>query len=156
MKHRKHVAAKFITDNTGVELAKVPLTSRDQHATLYADDYRRLMAAGWSPYWAQASTGKKHEYVLVSARNPKGRRRSLTVARLVAEVGKGLTVSYADGDRLNLRRDNLLIRKGTAWTPVDTLLTRKGMSDCITPEATQRPKKFTANFREGIELSGRA
>lgn len=155
MKHRQYAEPRFTIDNGGRELAQVPLARCELHATLYAEDYRRLMDARWSSCWTLTNTGGRFPYVLVQAHNPRGRKRSLTVARLIAQVGKGQLVSYADGDRLNLRRDNLLIRKGTAWTPVDSLLARKGTSDCIVPEVRQGPKKFTANFREGIELSGR-
>lgn len=151
MKHRTHAEPEFTVDAAGQELAHVPLAKGEQRATLYAEDYRRLMEAGWSPCWAMTSTGGKFRYVLVWARNPKGNPRSLTVARLVAEVGKGQLVSYADGDRLNLRRDNLMVRKGTAWTPLEALQPRKEKPHGVAQAQPQGPQMSTTNFREGIQ-----
>lgn len=152
MKNRMYAEPEFTTDNAGRELAHVPLANREERATLYAEDYRRLMAGEWSPCWQLTNVGWKFPYVLVRALNPKGKHRTLTVARLVAQVGKGQRVSYADGNRLNLRRDNLLIHEGHARTPVEALQARKGNHPEAAPD-TSGPQMFTANFREGIELS---
>lgn len=125
MKYRQQAAPEYTIDADGQRLAHVALARTDQRATMYAEDLAQVLAAGWSPHWSLANTGGRFRYVLVYARNPKGRGRSLTVARLIAGVGKGQLVKYADGDRLNLRRENLLVQKGTAWTPLEAIRPRK-------------------------------
>lgn len=124
-KKRQFANPAFTVDSNGRELAHVPLGRGDQRATLYADDYRWIINAGWSTCWTLTNTGGKFRYVLVHALNQNGNCRSLTVARLVAGAGKGQGVSYADGDHLNLCGDNLLVRKGTAWAPMAALRPRK-------------------------------
>lgn len=113
-KHRQQAAPQFTTDADGNRLAHIALAHTHERATLHAEDYERVLAQGFSPYWAIASTGGRHRYVLVQARSPSNVGRSLTVARLVAQAGKGQRVGYADGDRLNLRRENLVLIKGPA------------------------------------------
>lgn len=145
----------FSTDTAGQRIAHVALFGNEHVVTLYAEDLDRVLADGWSPNWFLTSTGGRNRYVLVNARSPKGTPRSLTVARLVAQVGKGQMVAYADGDRLNLRRDNLLVRKGTAWTPLEALQPKKGALTTPCGASEQTPQMFTTNFREGIERSAR-
>lgn len=157
-KYKQQAPTIYTTDSDGRRLAHVALAETARRATLYAEDLERVLAAGWSPFWSYTSTDKttpRRRYVLVQGYNANGRRRSLTVARLVAEVSKGQRVKYADGDRLNLRRENLLIKKGGAWMPLESLRPNKGKQreHTVTP-APQRPARephvFTADFREGI------
>ena len=117
---KQRATTYYTRDARGNQLAHVAVNGTRDRAVLHADDLARILDEGWSPHWSLQNTGC-HRYVLVWAHGPKGKPRTLTVARLVANAGKGEIVRYADGDRLNLRRDNLLVRKGTAWTPVDTL-----------------------------------
>ncbi len=113
-KHRQQAAPEFTTDADGNRLAHIALAHTHERATLHAEDYERVLAQGFSPFWAIASTGGRHRYVLVQARSPSNVGRSLTVARLVAQAGKGKRVGYADGDRLNLCRENLVLVEGPA------------------------------------------
>lgn len=117
MKRRQQEAPEYTTDADGQQLVRIALATTDQRATLYAEDFQRLTAAGFSSCWSLADVGYGVRYVLVCVRTlTPGRkgRRSLTVARLVAEAGKGQRVRYADGDRLNLRRENLVLEQGRA------------------------------------------
>jgi hypothetical protein len=154
---QKRTETTFSIDAFGQHIAHVTLYGNEHVVSLYVEDLHRILGDGWSPNWFLTSTGGRHRYVLVNARSPKGAPRSLTVARLVARVGKGQMVAYADGDRLNLRRDNLLVRRGTAWTPLEALQPMKGIPEITVETAarTKAPQMFTANFREGIELSER-
>ncbi|MFK2904839.1 hypothetical protein ISP17_12820 [Dyella ginsengisoli] len=142
-KHRQQAAPQFTADADGNRLAHIALAHTHERATLYAEDYERVLAQGFSPYWAIASTGGRHRYVLVQARSPSNIGRSLTVARLVAQAGKGQRVGYADGDRLNLRRENLVLVKGPAkaaavWLhPKSNKATNK--PGAATPEAPNVP-----------------
>lgn len=152
---KERAQTTFSTDTEGQLVAHVALFGNEHVVTLYAEDLDRILADGWSPNWFLTSTGGHIRYVLVNARSPKGAPRSLTVARLVAQVGKGQMVAYADGDRLNLRRDNLLVRRGTAWTPVEALQPKKETRTTLADRAEPAPQMFTTNFREGIEQSAR-
>lgn len=113
-KRNQQPTPEFTTGADGQQLVHVALANTDLYATLYVKDYQRLTDAGFSPFWALTNTGGHFRYVLVSARSPGNRRRSLTVARLIAGAGKGQQVSYADGDRLNLRAENLVLVEGPA------------------------------------------
>ena len=64
-------------------------------------------------------------------------------------------LAYADGDRLNLCRDNLLVRRGTAWTPLEALQPKKRTRTTPVDHAKSAPQMFTTNFLEGIEKSAR-
>jgi hypothetical protein len=116
MKKMQQAAPEFTTDADGQELTHVALANTDQRATLYAEDFRHLMDAGWSRHWALTNTGGRFEYVLAYARGPMNNPRTITLARLIAQAAKGQRVTYADGDRTNLRRDNLVIVKGGGLT----------------------------------------
>jgi hypothetical protein len=123
-KQKQQAAPEFTTDADGQQLVHAALANTDRRATLYAEDYERILAMGFSPCWSITSTGGRFEYVLVAARSTANGKRSLTVARLVAEAGKGQRVGYLDGDRLNLRRDNLTINQGPAKSAAEWLLPR--------------------------------
>lgn len=117
MNLRQQAAPEYTTDQDGQRLAHVELANTDHRATLYAEDYQRLIAAGFSSCWSLTDVGRGLRYVLCSARTlTPGRkgRRSMTVARLVAEAGRGQQVRYLDGNRLNLRRENLAFEQGPA------------------------------------------
>jgi hypothetical protein len=114
MKKQQQAAPEYTTDANGQQLVHVALANTDQRATLHAEDFHRWLDAGFSRYWSFVSTGGQNQYVLANARSPTNSLRSLTVARWIAKAGRGQLVSYADGDRLNLRRDNLELVRGPA------------------------------------------
>ena len=111
-KRKQQAAPQFTIDEEGQELAHAAVAGSTERATMYAEDYRRIVGANWSIHWHFTSTGHKHKYVLVNARSAAGHARTLTVARLVADAPRGRRVYYVDGNRLNLRRDNLSLHKG--------------------------------------------
>lgn len=140
MKYRQQAAPEFTTDADGQQLVHVALANTDQRATLYAEDYQRWLAAGFSPYWSLCDVGYGIQYVLASARTAGNKHRSLTVARWIADAGKGQRVRYADGDRLNLRRENLVFEQGPAGSAVAWLRPCKGIvgaEQC--PQDSDRP-----------------
>ncbi len=114
MKTRQQAAPQYTTDAEGQQLVHVALANTDQRATLHAEDYQRWLAAGFSRHWSLTNTGGRFLYVLAHARSPSSSQRSLTVARWIAGAGKGQRVGYADGDRLNLCRENLALVQGPA------------------------------------------
>jgi len=115
-KIKQQAPTSYTTDAHGQRLAHVAMANTGQRATLYADDLDRLLAAGFSAHWHWCKTNPRFRYVLASARTPAGEQRSITIARLIAGAGKGQVVKYIDGDRANLRRDNLRIARGTGRT----------------------------------------
>lgn len=88
------------TDSNGKPVVKVPLSNSNQFATLYEQDFNDLTGLGLSLKWSQASDGMVRV-------NVTG-RPNLSVARLVTNAFKE-TVSYANGDKTDLRRDNLIL-----------------------------------------------
>lgn len=146
-KYRQQAPTTFTTDASGQRLAHVALTNTDQRATLYAEDLERLLEAGWSPHWSWCKTNPRFSYVLVGARTAKRAQRSLTVARLIADAGKGQCVVYNDGDRTNLRRDNLRLVRGSGrvQTPASDVLPKLGR--CAVKEVQEaaplRPQRPT-------------
>jgi hypothetical protein len=134
-KYKQQAAPTFTIDASGQRLAHVALSGTTERTTLYADDLENLQAAGWSRHWSLASTGGRFRYVLAYARNPIDRVRSITVARLIAGAGKGQRVTYADGNRLNLRRDNLRIVTGggNAHTPAAAIQPSKRLEPQAVP-----------------------
>lgn len=123
-KHKQQAPTTFTTDGHGQRLAHVAMANTDQRATLYADDLDHLLAAGFSAHWQWCKTNPRFRYVLAYARTPAGKQRTITIARLIAGAGKGQVVEYIDGDRANLRRDNLRIVRGSGrtQTPADAIL----------------------------------
>jgi hypothetical protein len=138
MNKMQQAQPKFTTDADGKQLAHVALANTQQRATLYAEDYKQLMEQGWSPYWSLTNTGGRFEYVLSHAHGSTGTRRTITLARLIAQAAKKQQVKYADGDRTNLRRDNLLIVRGSgsAKAHASALRPRKDAAPLRTPTVT--------------------
>jgi hypothetical protein len=149
MKRNQQAAPEFTTDADGQQLVHVALANTDRRAIMYAVDYQRLMAAGFSPFWTLASTGGRFQYVLVHARSPSNSPRTLTVARWIAGAGKGQRVGYADGDRLNLRMENLELVEGPAKAAVDLLRPNDGTPPRRKPKP-QTPAVHAAPVRPAV------
>lgn len=100
----------------GNNMVAVPL-ARDgkREAIIDHEDYSELLSLGLSPNW-QIRGGS------VSAHCPSGPVRTggsskapsvpILVARVLTGAKGGQRVSYRDGDRLNLRRENLEVVTG--------------------------------------------
>jgi hypothetical protein len=89
------------------ELITVSVSNRFE-TTLYRDDYAVLLALGLSPSWFIWRSG----YVATPA--PYSPNGHVNVARVLLDAGEGEVVRYVDSDKLNLRRENLLIEPGFA------------------------------------------
>lgn len=87
-------------DENGKHVVKVPLSSTDNYATLYEQDFNDLVDLGLSANWKQGADG------IVQVRVPG--RTNLSVARLVTDASSQ-RVSYLNGDKRDLRRDNLVL-----------------------------------------------
>ena len=93
-------------DHDGQNIVLMPLRNSERPAKLLLVDWNALAERGVSTKWHCA--GIEQRYVYCDAR---GADDAAIVARLIVEAGPGDQVNYGDGDRLNLRRDNLWIRR---------------------------------------------
>lgn len=108
------------TDRSGQSCALLPLTGTGLSATLHTADLETLEAHGVSLSWFLNDNGSGTKYVRAHDRN---RRNLVMVSRVLMGATRQQIVWHRDGDRLNLRRENLALRprgwKGPAKTPSD-------------------------------------
>lgn len=103
----------FTTGPEGAPVVKVELTNRPGlFATLDREDFDNLISWGFPRRWFLNPSGTGHAYVRFAPGRFKGSNE--TVARTLMQPGKGVIVTYRNGDRLDLRRANLLLRHGRA------------------------------------------
>jgi len=126
-------------DRDGAEIVLVPLANHHLPAKLLADDFDRLVSDGVSLAWTFNDNGSGYGYVRTYSGAVAGKLTS--IARLIVNAGRGKVVKYRDGDRLNLRRDNLWIARGPArgQTPSDAVLRKQQQA---------RNRTFQAFLRE--------
>lgn len=108
----KNRAPIHTMDRDGRAIVLVPLANHAQPARLFAEDFDRLMEGGVGHLWTLNSNGQGNWYVRACSSTVFD--NIVTVARLIADAGRGQCVRYADGNRLNLRADNLSIDRGFA------------------------------------------
>lgn len=100
---------KLFVDADGYCCARVPLAKAGMYAILFAGDLARLEANGIPLNWFFNLNGRRtfgHVKVAIPDDNVRA------VARLITGAGKGQQVHYRDGNRLNLRRGNLVVVEG--------------------------------------------
>lgn len=100
---------QLFLDADGYCCARVPLAKAGMYAVLFAGDVARLEANGVPLNWFFNLNGQRtfgHVKVAVPGDNVRA------VARLITGAGKGQQVHYRDGNRLNLRRGNLVVVEG--------------------------------------------
>jgi hypothetical protein len=86
-------------------LARVPLGGEPGlYAEMWKDDYDFLVKLGLSPNWA-CYRSKNAFYVTAAAVDTPSNR--VLVARVLVDADAGQVVRYADGNPLNMRRENL-------------------------------------------------
>lgn len=117
------------TDADGAAVVLVPLANYPQPAKLLAEDFERLMLAGISHMWTLNIGKGGHGYVRLNSH--RAGKNLISVARLVMAPRAGQQVRYRDGDRLNLRRDNLYVTdaNGLAFAREAALMERGGGDD---------------------------
>ncbi len=91
------------TDTDGVARCRVPL-ARGGYAVLDLEDMHAIAAARITWNWY----ANRHGYVVTNV----PRQGVCSVARLIVGAGDGERVTFADGDKLNLRRANLRVNEG--------------------------------------------
>lgn len=76
--------------------------------------------------WYLVNNGKGLRYVRTAVPDAKGNSTPVSVARLIAQAGPNSTIFFENGDRLDLRPENLFWhRKGVAKR-CDAELARRG------------------------------
>ena len=94
---------RYFKDAKGRDIVLVPLGKSGRVATLLKNDYERMIAMGAYPTWQ-----------IVQGRYPKTHSRkdrsTILISRLLTNCPPGYTVTYFDGNSLNLVRDNLGLR----------------------------------------------
>lgn len=89
----------------------VPLGRKAKTAAIiYCEDYELLMSLGLSPHWNDARNG------YVSAPCTKSPTKIVNVARVIMDAGPDQNVTFLDGKKHNLRRENLELVSGWAET----------------------------------------
>lgn len=102
---------RYHTDPAGHLVATVALAGGAGEVEMLAADLDALKAAGVSPVFNFNRAGKP-AFGYVRAQQLGG--NTVTVARFIARAGRGQVVRYVDGNRLNLRRENLMLDQGRA------------------------------------------
>ena len=129
MKKQQQVTPEFTVDTNGQRVVHVVLTNSQRWATLYAEDYQRLIGAGFSRIWKCTEDGRGSAYVTVNAYTRDGYSRVIPVARLIVNAGHGQRVRHNDGNTLNLRAENLAIVLGRSWFDACLLYTSPSPRD---------------------------
>lgn len=101
----------YTRDHDSREIVRVPLCNSKHAARILAVDFDRLRTTGVSDQWTLNGVGE-YQYVRCPVSENVGDLD--TVARLILHAPPGRIVKYRDGNRLNLRRDNLVLVPGYA------------------------------------------
>src|SRR6516165_1909719 len=105
---RKQRIVRHLTEN-GHELVEVPLDNKaKRYAILFEEDYQNLMDLGLSPRW-RVKRDRGAIRVMVWSRTAG---YEVAVARLIVSAGPKQSVTYANGNALDLRASNLVVGLG--------------------------------------------
>ncbi|MFT8242414.1 hypothetical protein [Roseomonas sp. BN140053] len=144
------------TDADGAAIVRVPLANTGSKAKLLAEDFDRLGGSAITSQWTLNENRRGgHGYVRCGCGHVPG--GLVIVARLIMEPPPGFMVRYRDGDRMNLRRDNLCLVRGRAQGQEAAIMAGEapvpGPSALISTAASLSP---TVRFLEGNRLGERS
>lgn len=101
------------TDIDGTPIVQVEMTNRPGwFAIVDRIDFEDLLLRGVSRRWFVNCNGRGQEYVRFGRSDVPGKLGS--IAPLIMRPGQGLIVTYRNGNRLDLRRRNLVLASGNA------------------------------------------
>lgn len=109
MTTKQRRTVRYSTDHDGESIVLIPLANQPASAKVLVAVFRAIIEAGYSDQWTFNDNGKGQAYVRCGDSRTRG--NLATVARVIMEPPKGYQVRYRDGDRMNLRRDNLRLEK---------------------------------------------
>ena len=101
----------FVVDTDGTEIAVIPTNIAGKVVKMCAEDLRDLTSRGFTDQVTvgrDAKSGFFYAYLNVTGT----RSSTVSLSRLILNAGRKRNVTFADGDRLNLRRDNLVLVRG--------------------------------------------
>ena len=127
------------THEGGKTITLVPLAGSPEPARLFAEDFAAIKAAGVSDQWFLDSDGKGLAYVRARRRDPASNAHNIAVARLIMQPERGEKVCYLDGNRLNLRRDNLTLERGARLAKADKRGSRGESLEKFAERMSHRP-----------------
>jgi hypothetical protein len=127
------------TREGGKTITLIPLAGSPDPARLFAEDFEAIKAAGVSDQWFLDSDGKGHGYVRARRRDPASKAHNIAVARLIMQPEPGEKVCYLDGNRLNLRRDNLTLERGARRAKADKRGSREESVEKFVERMSHRP-----------------
>jgi hypothetical protein len=105
---RKQRIVRHLTEN-GHRLVQVPLDDKaKRYAIVFEEDYQNLIDAGLTPRW-RVKKDRGAIRVMVWNRNTG---YEVAVARLIVGAGAKQSVTYANGNPLDLRASNLVVGLG--------------------------------------------
>jgi hypothetical protein len=97
-----------VVKERGRQIVRVPLGPRSGlFAEIFKEDWDHLIKLGLSPNWNIMRNG----YVIASCGKASGGH--VVVARVLMNPNSGESVAYVDGNRTNLRRNNLKLKDGS-------------------------------------------
>jgi hypothetical protein len=111
---RKQRTPTYALDIDRKEIVLIPLANHSEPAKILREDFDALLAAGYSSSWTFNAADSRSKYRYVRCGVWKRRGQLASVARLILNSPRGRVVKHRDGDRLNLRRDNLFLATGKA------------------------------------------
>lgn len=112
---------RFTLDADKKAIALVPIYGSKEPAKLLTEDYAAMIEAGYGDQWVLHGDGKGYAYVrCATAKHIL--RNTETVARLILNLPRGHRVCYQDHNRLNLRRDNLVLVERKRQPKLDPVL----------------------------------
>jgi hypothetical protein len=127
------------TRQGGKPITLVPLAGSPDPAALFPEDFDAIKAAGFSDQWFLDSDGKGHGYVRVWRGGTAPKAKNIAVARLIMQPESGEKVCYLDGNRLNLRRDNLTLERGGRRAKADMRGAREESMEKFAERMSHRP-----------------
>jgi hypothetical protein len=86
-------------------LIEVSLINCQKNAILHEEVFNDLMSLGISPRWLLMQG---------HVRCKMGRKRYVSIARLITDCGQKQIIKYLDGEPTNLRTANLVLAEGSA------------------------------------------
>ncbi len=102
----------FTKDKDNKDIALVPLADQKGPVKVLKEDFDQLVSRGYSDQWVLSKSGRGRTYIRV--RSPHVAGGNALVSRLITGARCGQVVRYLDGNKLNLRADNLIVKNDGA------------------------------------------
>lgn len=105
MTRNTHSPIRAFADTKGNHCSAIPLGNNAGEAIIFTADLLELEAHGVPARWVLNDNGTGTKYVRAHRHDDN----TVTVARIIMRASPRQVVEHIDGNRLNLRRDNLRV-----------------------------------------------